>query len=58
MAITTTHRQRATVLTNPDGVSLKRAAWAYGCAKKDSAEEAALLDILLAKAAAAQAAKS
>lgn len=28
-------------------VSLKRAAWAYGCAKKGSKEEEQLLDLLL-----------
>ncbi len=38
------------IITNPDIASLKRVAWAYGCSKKGSDEEAALLAILLAKA--------
>lgn len=39
----------ATVLINPESASLKRVAWAFGCAKKGSDEERALLEILLAK---------
>jgi hypothetical protein len=31
-------------------VSLKRAAWAYGCAKKGSEEERLLLELLLGRA--------
>jgi hypothetical protein len=33
---------------DPESVSLKRAAWAYGCAKKGSPEETRLLEVLLA----------
>lgn len=35
------------LLTNPDGASLKRIAWAFGCAKKDSLEEDALRRLLV-----------
>ncbi len=31
---------------NPADVTLKRAAWAYGCAKKGAAEEHHLFDLL------------
>jgi hypothetical protein len=36
-----------TVLADLDPTSLKRLAWAYGCAKKGSAEETQLLDLLV-----------
>jgi hypothetical protein len=42
--------QEFSVITNPDAASLKRVAWLYGCAKKDSAEERQLRDILITKA--------
>jgi len=42
-------KQEFSIITNPDGASLKRVAWAYGCSKKDSAEECQLHDILVAK---------
>ncbi len=41
------NRGPATLLTNPDGASLKRIAWAFGCSKKDSDEERALYYVLL-----------
>jgi hypothetical protein len=41
----------ATVFADPNGTSIKRVAWAFGCAKKDSDEEIALYRILLEKAA-------
>jgi len=34
------------VLIDPEAASLKRIAWGYGCAKKDSEEEAALYRLL------------
>ncbi len=37
------------ILENPDGCSLKRAAWAYGCAKQGSEEETLLLAVLRSK---------
>lgn len=40
---------QASILENPDGASLKRIAWAYGCARKGSDEERAMLEALLAK---------
>lgn len=39
-------RQVASILTEPDKVSTKRLAWAFGCAKKDSDEERALYKLL------------
>ena len=39
-------RQVADILINPDGASVKRIAWAFGCAKKDSDEECALYRVL------------
>lgn len=36
----------ANLLCNPDGATMKRIAWAFGCARKDSDEEAALYKIL------------
>ena len=38
-------------LRDPAKTSLKRLAWAYGCAAKGSDEEKAILDILLARMA-------
>ncbi len=38
------------IFADPEAASLKRVAWAYGCSKKGSDEEAALLAILLSKA--------
>lgn len=43
----------ASVLENPDGCSLKRLAWAYGCAPKGSNEEHQLEAILRRRVAAA-----
>ena len=40
---------QASIITNPDGASIKRVAWAYGCARKDSDVEQLLLEILVAK---------
>ena len=42
--------QEGSILASPDAASLKRVAWAYGCAKRDSDEERQLRDILLRKA--------
>lgn len=39
----------AGIITNPDSASLKRVAWAYGCAKKGSDEERQLLAVLVEK---------
>ena len=36
----------AKILIDPDSASTKRIAWAFGCAKKDSDEEAALYKLL------------
>jgi hypothetical protein len=44
-------RLTASALIDPVGASLKRIAWAYGCAKKGSDEEAQLQQALLEKAA-------
>jgi len=44
-----THAVAAAVLANPDSYSLKRVAWAYGCAKKGSDDEAKLLEVLVAR---------
>jgi hypothetical protein len=41
----------ATVFADPNGASIKRVAWAFGCAKKDSDEEVKLYRILLEKVA-------
>jgi hypothetical protein len=38
------------VLTNPDGETLKRLAWAYGFSKKGSEVEARLREILIERA--------
>lgn len=35
--------------TDLDAVSIKRLAWAFGCAKKDSEEESALYRMLITK---------
>ena len=40
---------QASILENPDAVSTKRMAWAFGCAKKDSDEERALYKVLRAR---------
>ena len=37
----------ANIFANPEQASLKRVAWAYGCAKKDSDEESRLLELLI-----------
>lgn len=37
----------ANIFANPEQASLKRVAWAYGCAKKDSDEEGELLKLLI-----------
>lgn len=43
-------RQAAMVITKDlDGLTVKRIAWAFGCAKKDSDEEVELYRLLLAK---------
>lgn len=45
-------RHTASVLTaDLDAVSVKRLAWAFGCAKKDSDEEIALYRLLVEKMA-------
>jgi hypothetical protein len=41
----------ASVIQNPDAASLKRIAWAYGCARKGSDEELVLRAILFDRAA-------
>jgi hypothetical protein len=41
-----TDRKSAMVLMS-ENASLKRIAWAFGCAKKDSAEETALCALLI-----------
>lgn len=38
---------QASILADPDRASLKRIAWAYGCAKRGSVEEDALRMILI-----------
>lgn len=38
-----------TLCTDLDAVSIKRIAWAFGCAKRDSEEESELYRMLLAK---------
>ena len=43
-------RHTASVLTaDLDTVSVKRLAWAFGCAKRDSEEESALYRLLVEK---------
>ena len=37
------------IFANPDGSSLKLVAWAYGCIRAGSDEEARLLELLRAK---------
>ena len=37
------------IFVNPDGASLKLVAWAYGCIRAGSEDEARLLEILRAK---------
>ena len=37
------------IVADPEKYTLKRAAWAYGCAAKGSAIEAALLDVLITR---------
>lgn len=39
----------ANVFVNPDGASIKKLAWAYGCAKRGSDEERQLLELLVAR---------
>lgn len=39
------------IITNPDQASLKRLAWAFGCAKKGSTEEAQLERLLIDRVA-------
>ncbi len=41
---------QASIIADPDRASLKRIAWAFGCAKKDSDEEAMLRRILIVRA--------
>lgn len=43
-------RTLANVLVHPEQASLKRIAWAYGCAKKGSDEEAKLEKLLIERA--------
>jgi hypothetical protein len=45
--ISVSHDTAASILSNPDASSLKRLAWAYGCAKKGSDEERILRSILI-----------
>ena len=45
--MSTLTRTLANVLVHPEQASLKRIAWAYGCAKKGSAKEAQLELILI-----------
>lgn len=37
------------IFANPDGASLKLVAWAYGCIRQGTEEEAQLLSLLRAK---------
>ena len=37
------------IFANPDGSSLKLVAWAYGCIRKDSDDEAKILALLKSK---------
>ena len=41
--------QIAAIFADPGSVSVKRLAWAFGCAKKDSDEEIALYKALVEK---------
>jgi hypothetical protein len=45
--IAVSHDTAASIIEKPDVSSLKRLAWAYGCAKKESDEERILRDILI-----------
>jgi hypothetical protein len=47
--VSVSHDTAASILVNPDASSLKRIAWAYGCAKKGSDEERLLRAILIAR---------
>lgn len=50
MSATVRQRQAATILCmDPSQVSVKRLAWAFGCAPKGSDEEIALYRALIAK---------
>lgn len=40
-------RTAAGIIENPQSSSVKRLAWAFGCAKRDSDEEIALYRILV-----------
>jgi hypothetical protein len=42
-------RNTASIIADPDSASLKRIAWAFGCAKHGSDEEMQLRAILIAK---------
>lgn len=46
MSISVASKSVAAIFTDPDSVSTKRLAWAFGCAKKDSDEEIALYKAL------------
>jgi len=48
--MTSTATGIAGILADPSNASLKRIAWAYGCARKGSDEEAKLLAVLLERA--------
>lgn len=48
--VSVSHDTAASVIEDPDRASLKRIAWAYGCAKKGSDEERMLRTILLERA--------
>lgn len=45
-SVTVSNGTQAGILTNPDAHSVKRIAWAFGCARKGSDEEAALYRVL------------
>ena len=45
----TSHRIASILTADLDDLSVKRIAWAFGCAKKDSDEEIALYKLLLDK---------
>jgi hypothetical protein len=49
--MSTLDRTHASILLNPDTASLKRIAWAFGCAKKGSDEERQLEALLREKLA-------
>jgi hypothetical protein len=42
-------RTSAAVLAAPEAASMRRLAWAFACAKKDSDEEIALFRVLIAQ---------